>query len=297
MSSYQSRYQQRRQTVITGKVEDVERYDRYYDIAYEALRDGRFPHLTVPAGRLVVRVMGGAYDPRQIPPGSSTNGGNRFSGPRLDGRPGQGALYVGTIAGVLREHAHYALLGAPPSPLGSAKPSLWKPGAADQTKTFMQDLRGGGLPPKAGTKYYLFRMVRALRFADLRITSLAPLFTQLRANGGGSRYGIVEWSPVELQISAASASQDYSAARGMADAVFDFRQTTGDAGVCAFSSRADRDSGLVMESVGDPTGGLTFAIFGPDLTAVSALEPVPPDPKNKSKLGFDTFAALCAAIK
>jgi hypothetical protein len=297
MPSYQSVHQQRRQTVITGKIEDVERYDRYYDIAYEALRDRRFPHLPVPAGRLVVRVMGGAYDPRTIPPGSSSNAANRFSGPRLDGQPGQGALYVGTIAGVLREHAHYALLGAAPSPLQSSRPSLWKPGAVDQTRTFMQDLRAGGPPPKAGTKYYLLRVVKPLRFADLRITSLAPLFTQLRAGGGGSRYGIVEWSPLELQISAASASQDYSAARGMADAVFDFSRTTGDAGVCAFSSRADLDSGLVTESAGDPTGGLTFAIFGPDSIAVSALDPVPPNPKNKSKLGFDTFAALCAAIK
>jgi len=49
-------------------------------------------------------------------------------------------------------------------------------------------------------------------------------------------------------------------------------------------------------TAGDPTGGLTFAIFGPDSTAVFALDPVPPDPENRSKLGFDTFAALCAAI-
>ncbi len=297
MRTYQSRYQQRRQTVITGKIGDIERYDRYYDIAYEALRDGRFPHLTVPVGTLLVRVMGGAHNPREIPPDSSRNPDNRFSGPRPDGRPGQGALYVGTITGVLREHAHYALLRSSSSPLQGATPALWKPGSVDQTRTFMQDLRAGAAPPKAATKYYLFRLIRPLRFADLRITSLAPMFARLRSDGGGSRFAIAGSAPLELQISAANASQDYSAARGIADAVFDSSRVTGDAGVCAFSSRADLDSGLVAGSAGDPTGGLVFAIFGPDKTAVTALEVVPADPKDKSKLGFDTFAALSAAIK
>lgn len=40
MPSYQSRYQPRRMTVITGKILHPETYDRFYDIAYEALRDG-----------------------------------------------------------------------------------------------------------------------------------------------------------------------------------------------------------------------------------------------------------------
>lgn len=297
MTVYQSRYQQRRQTVITGKIGDTERYDRYYDIAYEALLAARFPHFTVPAGGLVVRVMDGLFDPRAIPPGSSMKPGNRFSGPRLDGRPGQGALYVGTLTGVLREHTHYSLLGKSASRLRSTTPTLWKAGGVDQTRAFMRDLRAGAAPPEAGTKYYLFRALAPLHFADLRITSLAWLFTQLRSSGGESRYDIVHWSPVELQISAASASQDYSAARGMADAVFDLSPKTGDVGVCAFSSRADLDGGLVTDSPGDPTGGLTFAIFGRDSMVVSALDPVLPDPADKSKLGFDTFAALGAAIK
>lgn len=131
MQYYQSRYQARRHTTIQGKIQDVERYDRFYDIAYEALRDGRLPHLTLPAGALLVRRMTGPHDPLQIPPGSSMNTGNRFSGPRLDGRPGQGALYVATIAGVLREHTHYSLLSKtaalqPPAPrfTGLAQPTL-----------------------------------------------------------------------------------------------------------------------------------------------------------------------------
>src|SRR5271169_4493090 len=136
MALYQSRFQPRRHTTLTGKINDVERYDRFYDIAFDALRRGRFPQVTLTVGRLLVRVMRGPYDPRAIPPGSSMNVGNRFSGPRLDGRPGQGALYVGTIAGVLREHTHYALLQKSSS-LQNAVPPLWKPGAPDGTAAFM----------------------------------------------------------------------------------------------------------------------------------------------------------------
>jgi hypothetical protein len=293
MSYYQSRYNPRQHASFLGKIENVERYDRYYDIAYEALRDGQLPHLTLPIGAFLVRVMKGPYDPLQIPPGSSMNAGNRFSGRRLDGRPGQGALYVATIAGVLREHAHYSLLSkttafAPPIP------PLYKPGAPDATRAFIDAQLKGAPPPSADSKFYLLRVSRALRFADLRISSIAPLMYRIRLSGReGNRYGITESSPVDFQISAPSDAVDYSASRGMADAVFDRRATTGDAGVCAFSSRADTDAGIVVPLEGDPTCGLVFAILGPDSEVVSALSLVPKDAAHK---GFDTYAELRSAI-
>jgi hypothetical protein len=294
MASYQSRYQPRRQTTVTGKIRNVDTYDRFYDIAYEALRDGTLRKITLSHKRLVVRVLDRKFDidaARTIAPGSSTNAGNRFSGPRLDGRPGQGALYVGTIAGVLREHVHYSLLSKPASRVGpEAAPRLWKPGGADVTRANIEGLKTGALLP-AGKRIHLFQLARPLRFVDLRITAITPLIHRLRASGDvARRYGIVDHSPTDLLGAAASASQDYSAARGMADAAYDLRRTTGDAGVCAFSSRADMDNGLVVESHGDPTGGLIFAIFGADSTLVSALEPVRPT------ASFDSFKDAFAAI-
>ncbi len=293
MANYQSRHRPRRHTTLAGKIKDNERYDRFYDMTCDATQRGQFPHLTLTTGRLVARVMKGPHDPRAIPPGSSMNTDNRFSGPRLDGRPGQGALYVGTVAGVLREHAHYSLL-PPPGALQKAAPLLWKPGATDRTNTFIQRQRAGAPPPDPASKFYLLRVEHPLRFADLRVTSLAPFMSQLRAGGDGAkRYGIVSASLVDFQIAAASAPEDYSASRGIADAVFDQRGVTSDAGVCAFSSRADMDSGIVLFSDDDPTGGLVFAIFGPDSSVVSALRPIA---RDQTQVGFDTYAELRGAI-
>jgi hypothetical protein len=112
MNTYQSRHQPRRQMTVSGKIHNPALYDRFYDIAYDAMLRGHFPSMTLPAGKLVLRVVNSALtieQARAIPPGSAMNGDNRFSGARLDGRHGQGALYVGTVGGILREHAHYSL--------------------------------------------------------------------------------------------------------------------------------------------------------------------------------------------
>ncbi len=296
MPVYLSCHQPRKQTTLCGNIGNVETYDRFYDITWDALKARVFPHFRLPAGRLVVRTMDGPYNSRQIPPGSSMNPRNRFSGPRLDGRPGQGALYVGTIGGVLREYTHYALPRPSTSPLTRGAPPPWRPGALDSTSTFMRGLKSGAPPLRATTKFYLYRTVVELRFADLRLPALVPLMQRLRSEGGGQRYGIVAHSPVDFQVAAASDSQDYSAARGVADAVFDQREISGDHGVCALSSRADRDNGLVLETHGDATGGLVFAIFGRDSSVVSALQPVAPNPAVPAQAGFDTIAELIAAV-
>ncbi|WEN14020.1 hypothetical protein PY254_12325 [Rhodanobacter sp. AS-Z3] len=299
MPTYQSRYQPRRQMIVSGKIQNPETYDRFYDIATDALLRGQLPSMKLAAGQLVLRVVNGALTIAQagsIAPGSSMNGNNRFSGPRLDGRHGQGALYVGTVAGVLREAAHYALQTPAASKItGAPAPPLWKPGAPDKTREFMQQQKTGALAP-GGQRFHLFRLKQPLLFADLRLSALAPLLQRLRSSGEAkSRYGIVDWAPIDMLISAASESQDYSAARGLADAVFDQAGRTGHAGVCAASSRADTDSGMVVEFHGDPTGGLIFAIFGQDGAMVSALEPAAPANHPAAAI-FDTFAAITAAI-
>lgn len=296
--TYQSRHQPRRQQTAGGKIKNPEQYDMFYDIAFDAMVRGDFPTMTVDTGRLMLRVVNASLSieqARTIPPGSSMNGNNRFSGPRLDGRNGQGALYVGTVAGILREHAHYSLQSYPASKFGSATPTLFKPGAPDTTSAFMKQQKTGA-KPLSPQRFHLFRLKYPLQFADLRLTALAPLFHRLRASGEAKgRYGMVEHIPFEMLISAASDAQDYSAARGIADAVFDRRHSTGLAGVCAASSRADTDSGLICDAHGDATGGLIFAIFEKDGAPIMALEPAAPPGKPNDAI-YDTFEAIAAAV-
>jgi hypothetical protein len=286
--AYQSRHQPRRQTTVTGKIDDVERYDRYYDITYEGILNRMFPSIGLAAGSLVVRVNNPKYDARVIPPGSATKLTNRFSGLRLDGRAGQGALYIGTIGGVLREHAHYSMPGWKKQP-----EKVWKPSASDATSEFMREQRAGAAVDP-NLKFFLYRMNETLQFGDLRLTSLASFMKRMLGAGGAQRYGLSDRAVIDFLAKAASNPSDYSASRGMADAIFDLRKLSRLSGVCAFSSRADRDSGVVVSTEGDATGGLIHAVFGADSTTVSSLTPVP---KNASSLEFDTFAELSAAVQ
>lgn len=288
MPAYQSRHQPRRQTTVTGKIDDVERYDRYYDITYEGVLNRMFPSIGLAAGSFVVRVNNPKYDARVIPPGSATKLTNRFSGLRLDGRAGQGALYIGTIGGVLREHAHYSMPGWKKQP-----EKVWKPSTSDATSEFMREQRAGAAVDPS-LKFFLYRMNETLQFGDLRLTSLASFMKRMLAAGGAQRYGLSDRAVIDFLAQAASNPSDYSASRGMADAIFDSRKLSRLSGVCAFSSRADRDSGIVVSTEGDATGGLIHAVFGADSTTISSLTPVP---KNASSLAFDTFAELSAAVQ
>ena len=288
MPVYQSRHQPRRQTVMLGKIDDVERYDRYYDITYDGITNRMFPSIVLAAGSLVVRGNNPKYDARVIPPGSASKLTNRFSGLRPDGRAGQGALYIGTITGVLREHTHYSLPGAKKQP-----DKIWKPSSSDATSEFMREQRAGAAPDPL-YKFFLYRVNETLQFADLRVTSLASFMKRMLGAGAAQRYGLSDRAVIDFLARAASNPTDYSASRGIADAVFDTRQFSGFTGVCAYSSRADRDSGLVASAEGDATGGLIHAVFGADSTTVSTLTPVPKSPGN---LAFDTFAELSAAVR
>jgi hypothetical protein len=283
---YQSRYQPRRHTILTGKIEDVERYDRYYDMTYDGIQNRMIPGIALPAGSMVVRGNDPKYDARVIPPGSASKLTNRFSGLRPDGRAGHGALYIGTLTGVLRERAHYAMPGWTKQP-----PKVWTPSSSDATSEFMREQRAGAVPDPE-YKFYLYRVNETLQFADLRLTTLASFMKRMLREGAAQRYGLSGRAVLDFLARASANPNDYSASRGMADALFDTRKLSGFAGVCALSSRADRDSGFVVSAEGDATGGLIHAIFGADSTTVTTLTPVPKSPGN---LAFDTFAELSKA--
>lgn len=288
MATYISRHQPRRQTVIAGQIRDPNNYGRFYDLTCDALAAGALPTVTVPAGGLFIRYASAGMTPAQvcgIHPAGTTKLDVRFSGRRLDGRAGQGAIYLATPAASLRELTHYSL------PPGAA---LWTPGAPDRTAAFMaQQLQGGAAP--AGKVFYLVRTTRALRLADLRPTALWSLVGRMMVAGGTTRYGISENTPQDFLARAHLTPDDYSASRGIADAVADRGGALGLAGVLSHSARADRDDGLIAGDQGDAMGGLVVALFGQDGERLSALEPALP-PGQAGVAVFGSLAALRQAL-
>ena len=299
MREYRSRHQPRSWTTSVAKIGNVERYDRYYDITCDAIQNRMFPTIPLPAGSLVVRTNHPKYDARGIPPASATSPDNRFSGLRLNGRAGHGALYIGTIAGVLREHTHYSLPKQPDK--------IWKPSSSDVTSEFMHKQRTGA-KVHATKKLFLFQVNETLQFADLRLTALTSFFLRVLQSGGRQRYGFADDVIIDFLARSVSDPTDYSVARGIADAIFDTSKRSGLAGVCAFSARADRDNGFVVSAEGDSTGGLVHAVFGAGSTIVSALTPVPKKPQSGKihatstapeippELAFDSFEELIERI-
>jgi hypothetical protein len=296
---YRSRHQPRTWTTSIAKIGNVERYDRYYDITYDAIQNRMFPTVALPAGSLVVRINDPEYDARGIPPASAASVHNRFSGLRLDGRAGHGALYIGTVAGVLREHTHYSLPEQPGK--------IWKPSSSDVTSEYMRQQRTGAKLHET-KKLFLFQVNETLHFADLRLTALTSFFHRVLQSGGRQRYGLADDVIVDFLARSVADQTDYSVPRGIADAIFDTSKRSGLAGVCAFSARADRDNGFVVSAEGDSTGGLVHAVFGAGSTIVSALTPVPKKPKpgkiyatsttpeTPPELAFDSFEELMERI-
>lgn len=279
MASYRSRHQPRRHLVVTGKVLQPATYDRFYDIATDVVNAGGWPSMQMAAGTLLLRAVPSGTrkgdhfakpidveGARQVPPNSAMNSFNRFSGRRLDGRPGQGALYVGTVAGSLREFVHYAMQrrrgeDGLKQPL---PPRLWMPGKADEVRGFVKAGAGGQLDADPTPhNIFLYRLATRLSLADLRLPALATVMARLKATPAwAARYGLAAQARFDLLTAAVVDAQDYSAARGLADALADAAPRTGHAGICAHSSRADTENGLVLVDQDDATGGLVMALFG-----------------------------------
>jgi hypothetical protein len=269
--TYKSLFYPRVQTTVTGKVQSTDTYDLYYDMVRLAARDRALPMANVDAGELLIRKSKYTIDQtKRIPPRSDESLSNRYSGRRLDGSTGQGALYLASLSGVLREHTHYST---------PAAKGLWLPGRHDVTGAFMSGQKGGAKLP-AGEHFHVYRAGSDLRTADLRLETLFRFFTRYQ-------FGIAKNVPLDLLVNAVSSPTDYSAARGMADAVFDSRRQSGAAGLLATSARADSDSGLILGSHGDDSGSNVIALLGMPDTVVDALTPV---------ASFESFADLSRAL-
>ncbi len=280
MASYRSRHQPRRHLVVTGKVLQPDTYDRFYDIATDVLNAGGWPTMQVAADTVVVRAVTtkppeddilhrpiDADGARRVPPYAAMNSYNRFSGRRLDGRPGQGALYVGTVAGTVREFVHYAMQrrrgkDGLKQPL---PPRVWTPGNGDTVRDFRHVQKRADMPPDPEPhRLFIYRLASTVTLADLRLPALATVMAHLkRTPAWAARYGLVGHAGFDLLTAAVADAQDYSAARGLADALADGAKRDGFAGIAAHSSRGDTETGLVIHGKAqDKSGGLVLALFG-----------------------------------
>ena len=262
--SYVSRHNPRRQAVILGRVASPARYDSFYDLGYELVQARSLPSLTVPIGRLLFRWSERDIEQsRQIPPGSSQAREKRYSGVRLTGANGQGALYLASLAGLLRENVHYAT---------GHTPRLVLPGAPDRLREAVKTAAAGHAAT-GSSFFHAYRAAAPLRLADLRVMTLTRLFASLMTPvGARTRFGFSEQVSIDILVQMVLDPTDYSAARGLSDAIADTASVMGVAGLCATSARGDSDTGVVLDAYGDGVEGTVYALFGAASTRIQALQ-------------------------
>ena len=288
MATYVSRHNPRKQVTVQGMIRSPERYDRFYDIAWEAVQRGVLPILALPAGRLMFRKSDRDIEQsRTIAPSaySAESLSVRYSGVRLQGNAGQGALYLASLAALLREHVHYS--GAGGVPHGT----LLHPQAPDLTMAATKQIMAGHSTSgaTAGNPFHAYRLNRAIRLADIRVMSLTRLFgLVLAAPGARVRFGLSPATSADLLVQTVLDPQDYSAARGLADAVFDQARAQSLDGLIATSARGDSDSGSILYAHGDGVEGFVYALFGTPGHVVSTLTPV---------ASYPSFKALVDSVK
>jgi hypothetical protein len=112
MPTYVSRHNSRKQLVVLGeRIASAESYDRFYDIGWEGFQRRALPLVWLEAGRLLFRYSEATIEQsrtlREVDKSTSSRRA-RYSGIRLSGREGQGALYMGSLGGVVRERVHYS---------------------------------------------------------------------------------------------------------------------------------------------------------------------------------------------
>lgn len=283
MAAYISRHSPRRQMIVSGKIASGESYDRFYDMTWEALQGNRMPLLTAPAGSLLFRWLSLDIEKaRTIAPAekSSKSLSNRYSGARLDGKPGQGALYLATLGALLRENVHYS------GP--RIQSALWTPGDPDQLRAAVT--KAAVTTPSAGApKYFhVYRLKHPLRLANIRAVALVTLFRGLLLQGAHSKFGLNRDVSAEVLAQRVVDPSDYSAARGMADAIGDLAPRQKLDGMTATSARGDTDSGAILDAYGDGVEGYVYAVFGPADRRLDVLEPVS---------SYASFKDLQSAVK
>lgn len=272
MPTYTSRHNPRKQLIVLGeRVASTEAYDRYYDVGWEAFQRGVLPLLLLEAGRLVFRYSNATIEQSRTVRAAefSTNARRvRYSGIRLNGLEGQGALYLASLGGIVRERVHYA---------GVGQPRLILPGGPDLTRSAVRSLSTGpGQASSTAPKpFHVYRLQDSLLMADLRIRTLAQVFRDLlAAPGARTRFGISPAASATGMLHSVLAPNDYSAARGLADAVYDAGTLRGIAGLIATSARGDNDAGVTLDNHGDGAEGLVYALFGRAEQRLGVLQPV-----------------------
>lgn len=273
MPTYVSRHNPRKQLMALGeRVGSPESYDRFYDIGWESFHEGVLPLSRLPAGRLLFRYSGATIEQSRTlreAQFSTHSRDVRYSGMRLSGREGHGALYMASLGGVVRERVHYAG--------GASAHGLILPGATDRTRAAVKALGTGPAAPAAGgpQPFHVYRLQNELLLADIRVTSLVRLFQLLLVSPGArARFGLSPHASAEGLMNAVLAPQDYSAARGLADAVHDVGAQRGVAGLLATSARGDSDSGMILDNLGDGVEGVVYALFGRAGERLDSLQPV-----------------------
>ena len=281
--SYVSRHNPRRQVVILGRVASPGRYDSFYDLGYELVQARSLPSVTLPTGRLMFRWSDRDIEQsRHIPPASTQALEKRYSGVRLTGADGQGALYLASLAGLLREYVHYA---------GTHTSKVVLPGAQDRLRQTVKGTAAGrAFAPAASTSlFHAYRVQAEIRLADLRVLTLARLFALLLTPAGArTRFGISEQAPIDMLVQMVLDPSDYSAARGLSDAIADTSSLNGVRGLCATSARSDSDTGVILDAHGDGVHGSVYALFGRASARIDALQPVG---------SYATFKALAEGVK
>ena len=273
MPTYVSRHNPRQQLVALGeRMMSVESYDRFYDIGWEALQRGILPLVKVPAGRLLFRFSEATIEQSRTLRAarfSSNSRTVRYSGMRLNGSEGQGALYLGSLGAIVREQVHYDK-SRPPT-------GLVLPGGPDHTRAAVRSLQAGAGQAAAATSqpFHIYRLQGELLMADLRVRSLVQVFQSVLATPAArSRFGLSPLSSATGLMNAVLSPQDYSAARGLADAVHDVGTPRGLAGLVATSARGDSDTGVILDNLGDGVEGVVYALFGAAGARMDTLQPL-----------------------
>jgi len=129
---------------------------------------------------------------------------------------------------LLRESVHYAT--------GEA-PKLVLPGAPDRLREAVKAATAGHAPASASF-FHAYRGKAPIRLANLRVMTLARLFASLLTPAGArTRLGISEQASPDMLVQMVVDPNDYSAARGLSDAMR-IRRLLSASPVCARRRRA-----------------------------------------------------------
>jgi len=165
------------------------------------------------------------------------------------------------------------------------------PGAPDRLRQAAK-ATSAGQAIGTGASTSLFHVYRAkvpIRVAHLRVMTLARLFASLLTPPGArTHFGFSESAPTDMLVQMVLDPNDYSAARGLSDAIANTASSNNVGGLCATSARGDSDTGAILDAYGDGVEGIVYALFGRASAYIDALQPVG---------SYSTFNVLAQSVK